>query len=56
VALQVLGKVEPKDIKLDLGVKELRGKVLGWLMTAWEELAVEEQMIRRGWEKCREDS
>jgi len=53
VALQVLGKVEPKDIKLDLGVKELRGKVLGWLMTAWEELAVEEQMIRRGWEKCR---
>jgi hypothetical protein len=53
VALQVLGKVEPKDIKLDLGVKELRGKVVGWLMTAWEELAVEEQMIRRGWEKCR---
>jgi hypothetical protein len=41
VALQVLGKVEPKDIKLDLGVKELRGKVVGWLMTAWEELAVE---------------
>ncbi len=48
MALQVLGKVEPKDIKLDLGVKELRGKVVGWLMTAWEE-----QMIRRGWEKCR---
>jgi len=47
VALQVLGKVEPKDIKLDLGVKELRGKVVGWLMTAWEELAVEEQMIKR---------
>jgi len=22
-------------------------------MTVWEELAVEEQMIRRGWEKCR---
>jgi len=42
VALQVLGKVEPKDIKLDLAVKELRGKVVGWLMTAWEELAVEE--------------
>jgi hypothetical protein len=53
VALQVLGKVEPKDIKLDLGVKELRGKVVGWLMTAWEELAVEEKMIMRGWEKCR---
>jgi hypothetical protein len=48
-----MGKVEPKDIKLDLGVKKLRGKVVGWLMTAWEELAVEEQMIRRGWEKCR---
>jgi hypothetical protein len=29
VALQVLGKVEPKDIKLDLGVKELQGKVVG---------------------------
>jgi hypothetical protein len=42
VALQVLGKVEPKDIKLDLGVKELWGKVVGWLMMAWEELAVEE--------------
>ncbi len=53
MALQVLGKVEPKDIKLDLGVKELRGKVVGWLMIAWEELAVEEQMIRRGWEKCK---
>ncbi len=53
MALQVQGKVEPKDIKLDLGVKELRRKVVGWLMTAWEELAVEEQMIRRGWEKCR---
>jgi len=22
-------------------------------MTAWEELTMEEQMIRRGWEKCR---
>jgi hypothetical protein len=42
VTLQVLGKVELKDIKLDLGVKELWGKVVGWLMTAWEELAVEE--------------
>jgi hypothetical protein len=53
VAFQVLGKVEPKDIKLDLGVKELRGKVVGWLMTAWEELVMEEHMIRRGWEKWR---
>ncbi len=45
--------MEPKDIKLDLGVKQLWGKVVGWLMTAWEELAMEEQIIRKGWEKCR---
>jgi hypothetical protein len=48
----VLNGVQPDNIQLQLGIKELRCHLVGWLMGSWEELAGLKQMIRKGWKKC----
>jgi hypothetical protein len=48
----VLNGVQPDNIQLQLGIKELRCHLVGWLMGSWEELAGLKQMIRKGWTKC----
>jgi hypothetical protein len=53
VACQVLNGVQPNDIELQLGIRELRGQVVGWMMAAWDEVAALQDMIKKGWAKCR---
>jgi hypothetical protein len=53
VACQVLNGVQPNNIELQLGIRELRGQVVGWMMAAWDEVAALQDMIRKGWAKCR---
>ncbi len=52
IACQVLNGVQPVNIQLQLGIKELRCHLVGWLMGSWEELVGLKQMIRKGWTKC----
>ncbi len=52
VACQVLNEVQPDNIQLQLGIKELRCHLVGLLMGSWEELARLKQMIKKGWTKC----
>ncbi len=51
VACQVFNGVQPDNIQLQLGIKELRCHLVGWLMGSWEELTGLKQMIRKGWTK-----
>jgi hypothetical protein len=53
IACQILKAIPPEKVQVTIGIKELRGKLVGWLMQSWEELAAMGPMIKRGWEKCK---